>query len=269
VGDVEVVSVLDAVGRLGDLADLYPAMPSDAWDPYREVYPSLFAGSDWLLPCATFVIRTDDVTVLVDTGAGPPGLWDWEAELAGGLPHGLEALGIGRDDVDLVFLTHLHIDHIGWNTDRGGNVFFPRARYLVHHAAAAFARTRSELPHIERCLLPLLDLLELVSGRTLLAPGVEAYDLPGHYPGHMGVHVVSRGRRLELIADLAVHPALLQEPDRVYVSDGDPAVCADTRRRLLPELLDRDVLVACGHYPGGGIGRVLTRDGRLVWEEGA
>jgi hypothetical protein len=70
-----------------------------------------------------------------------------------------------------------------------------------------------------------------------------------------------------LVADFAVHPALLQEPAWLYVSDVDPAVTAETRRSLLPQLLDRDVLVACGHYPGSGIGRVVTRDGRVVWEE--
>ena len=267
VGDIEVVAVLDALGRLGDFGELYPETPSAAWEPYRELYPTLFAGPEWLLPCTCFLIRTGDATVLVDTGVGPSGLWDWEAEREGGLPAGLDAVGTGRDDVDIVFLTHLHIDHVGWNTDRDGEVFFPRARYLVHRKALAFARTQSERPHVKRCILPLLDRLEVVSGSTELAPGLRAYELPGHYPGHMGVDVVSGGQRLELIADLAVHPALLQEPDWVYVAEGDPAVSAETRRQSLPTFVDTDVLVACGHYPGSGVGRAVTRAGRVVWEE--
>jgi glyoxylase-like metal-dependent hydrolase (beta-lactamase superfamily II) len=83
----------------------------------------------------------------------------------------------------------------------------------------------------------------------------------------MGVHVASDGRRIELITDAAVHPALLQEPDWVYAADGDPPRCAETRRHALPDLVDSDVLVACGHYPGSGIGRVVTRNSRVVWEE--
>jgi glyoxylase-like metal-dependent hydrolase (beta-lactamase superfamily II) len=267
IGGVEVSSILDAVGRLGDLADLYPETPDDAWAPYRELYPSLFDGREWPLPCRCFLLRGDDATVLVDTGVGPPGLWDWEPETEGGLPPALDALGVGRDDVDVVFLTHLHIDHLGWNTDADAELFFPRARYVVHRDAVTFALTQRERPHVERCVIPLVDRFELVDGAVTLAPGVEAYELPGHYPGHMGVHVQSEGRRLELIADLAVHPALLQEPDWVYAADGDPSVCADTRRDVVPTLVGEDVLVACGHFPGSGIGRVVRREGRVAWEE--
>ena len=61
---------------------------------------------------------------------------------------------------------------------------------------------------------------------------------------------------------------LLEHPDRVYASDGDPGTCAATRRALLPELVDQDVLTVCGHYPAGGIGRVVTRGDRVVWEPG-
>ena len=82
----------------------------------------------------------------------------------------------------------------------------------------------------------------------------------------MGVRIESGGERALLIADAAVHPMLLHEPEAVYVSDTDPGDCAATRRALLPELVDQDVLAVCGHYPGGGIGRVVTRDGRVVWE---
>jgi hypothetical protein len=69
-----------------------------------------------------------------------------------------------------------------------------------------------------------------------------------------------------LIADAAVHPALLAEPDWVYVSDYDAALSAQTRRTLLTDLLEQEMLVVCGHYPAGGIGRVAEHDGRVVWE---
>ena len=82
----------------------------------------------------------------------------------------------------------------------------------------------------------------------------------------MGLRIDSEGERAVLIADAAVNPMLLDEPDRAYVSDSDAPACTATRRALLPELVDQDVLVVCGHYPAGGIGRVVTREDRVVWE---
>lgn len=266
VGSVEVAALLDAVGLLGELGELYPRTKPEAWEPYRERHPGLFAGAEWRLPCASYLLRTEGTTVLVDTGVGPAGLWDWGAELEGGLPGALDDAGVARDDVDVVFLTHLHIDHVGWNTDERGEVFFPRARYVTHRDALAFVRTNDERPHVQRCIVPLLDRFETVAGDVELAPGVTAFPLPGHYPGHMGLRVSSDGAQAVLAADAAVHPALLAHPDWEYVSDGDPALCADTRRTLLEELVDRDVVVACGHYPDGGIGRIVREDDTVVWE---
>jgi glyoxylase-like metal-dependent hydrolase (beta-lactamase superfamily II) len=267
VGEIELVPLLDAVGLLAEYREVYPDVEPDAWEPYRALYPDLFANESWRLPCTSYLLRTPDATVLVDTGVGPPGLWGWTAESEGELPQALADHGVARDDVDVVFLTHLHIDHLGWNTDLDGVSFFPRARYLVHADALAFARTRPELPHIRRCVEPLADRFETIEPDVELAPGLTPFAAAGHYPGHMAVRVRSGGAEAVLLADTAVHPALLHEPEWLYVSDLDPPVAAATRQALLPELVDGDVLVACGHYPGSGVGRVVTRNGRVVWEE--
>lgn len=269
VGDVELVPLLDAVGLLAEYGEAYPDVAPDAWEPYRALYPELFEDDSWRLPCTSYLLRTGGATVLVDTGVGPPGLWAWTAQSEGELPHALQEHGVAPDDVDVVFLTHLHLDHLGWNCDLDGAPFFPRARYVVHAAALAFARTRPELPHIRRCVEPLADRFEVPHADAELAPGVTVFEAPGHYPGHMGLRIRSGGGEAVLLADVAVHPALLAEPDWRYVSDLDPNAAVATRRALLPELVDRDVLVACGHYPGSGIGRVVTRDARVVWAETA
>jgi glyoxylase-like metal-dependent hydrolase (beta-lactamase superfamily II) len=267
IGDVELVPLLDAVGLLAEYGEAYPEVPREAWEPYRALYPELFADESWRLPCTSYLLRTADATVLVDTGVGPPGLWDWTAETEGELPQSLAEHGVAREDIAVVFLTHLHIDHLGWNTDLDGVPFFPRARYLVHSDALAFARTRPELPHIRRCVEALADRFETIDPDAELAPGITVFAAPGHYPGHMAVRVRSGDAEAILLADIAVHPALLAEPDWRYVSDLDQPVAAETRHAQLRELVDHDVLVACGHYPGSGIGRVVTRDARVVWEE--
>jgi glyoxylase-like metal-dependent hydrolase (beta-lactamase superfamily II) len=123
---------------------------------------------------------------------------------------------------------------------------------------------RSDLPHVQRCLRSIMKrrMMDDVRADEETAPGVVTLDLPGHLPGHMGLRL---GDDALLIADAAVHPALLDQPDWIYVSDEDTATSAETRRSLVPKLVDEEVLVVCGHYPGGGIGRVVRRDGRNRW----
>jgi glyoxylase-like metal-dependent hydrolase (beta-lactamase superfamily II) len=261
VGSVEVVPLVDAVGELGELTALFP--DTSDWTPYRDLYPEIFAASRWRIPCTSYLLRSGDDTVLVDTGVGPAGLWGWDAEFEEGLLPALAEVGTAPEDVDVVFLTHLHVDHVGWNTDRAGSVVFPNARYVAHRDGIAFAST-SGRPHVERTILSVE--FEEIDGEGGVAVGVTAFPLPGHFPGHMGLQIESEGERAVMIADAAVNPMLLDEPDRVYISDADAAACAATRRALLPELVDQDVLTMCGHYPDGGIGRVVTRNGRVVWE---
>ncbi|MBA3333435.1 MAG: MBL fold metallo-hydrolase, partial [Actinobacteria bacterium] len=219
VGSIELHAVSDAVGLLAEYADAYPNVSNEAWEPYHALYPDLVAGDSWRVPCKCFLVRSGGVTVLVDTGVGPPGLWDWTAEQEGDLPEALVRLGVAPEAIDIVFLTHLHIDHVGWNTDLEGSVFFPRARYLVHRDSVAFASSQSERPHVRRCIAPLLDRFEQVDGEVEIAPGVTTFVAPGHYPGHLAVRLASEGQEAVLLADVAVHPALLDEPDWIYISD--------------------------------------------------
>jgi glyoxylase-like metal-dependent hydrolase (beta-lactamase superfamily II) len=266
VGEIEVVPLLDAVGTLAELEQAYPDVAAEDWAPYRELYPELFAGSRWRLPVTVHVIRSAGTTILVDAGVGPPGSFPlWRAKREGLLPAALDGLGVEREAVDLVFLTHLHIDHIGWTTDESGEVLFPNARYLVHREALAFARTNPDRPHIRRCVEPLVERFELLDADAELASGVTAFVAPGHYPGHMGVRMRSNGADAVLIADVAPHPALLDRPEWVYAfDDSEPTTM---RAELIADLVDREVLTICGHYPGSGIGHLVTRDGRVVWED--
>jgi hypothetical protein len=101
IGSVELDAIVDAWGELAELAELYPDVPDSAWEPYRALYPELFAESRWRrLPSTCYLIRTGGVAVLVDTGIGPPGLWSWRPEREGEFGAGLEALGVEAGDVD-------------------------------------------------------------------------------------------------------------------------------------------------------------------------
>ena len=266
VGSVEVVPLQDAVGVLGRLDELYPNGPPEAWTPYRELYPAVFSGDGWLARCTCHLLRSGGRTVLVDTGIGPPRLWDWKPEREGGLLPALGDAGVDPAEVDVVVNTHVHVDHVGWNTDREGETVFPNARFVLHEEALAVARARAERPHIQRCVLSVLErgLVEAVSGEREVAESVVVVPLRGHDPGHVGVRI---GDAALLIGDAAAHPALLAEPGWRFVNDDDHERSVETRRSIVAEMADTETLVVAGHYPGSGIGRVVTRGGRVVWEE--
>jgi glyoxylase-like metal-dependent hydrolase (beta-lactamase superfamily II) len=269
VGSVELHPLTDGIGQLGDLEELYPAVPLEAWEPYREVYPDLFSGDRWRLPCTCYLVRSGGRTILADTGLGPS-FWDEDdvrPEFEGGLLPALAAVGVEPAHVDAVFISHVHGDHIGWNTDAEGEPVFPRARYVLHPEAVARARERSDQPYINRCFKTLFerDLVAPVPPGTELAPGVVVADLPGHEQGHAGLRI-NRTDAI-LIADAAAHPALADQPDWVFRYDADADAARETRKRVIAGALDTNTLVVCGHYPGSGIGRLETRNGLVTWVE--
>jgi glyoxylase-like metal-dependent hydrolase (beta-lactamase superfamily II) len=256
IGELELIGLTDAVGTLGRLDRLFPDVPEQAWEPYRRRYPDLFDGPSWRLRFGCFVISTPSSVVLVDAGVGPPP-GAFLPERQGRLPAELATYGLDAGDVDVLFLTHLHIDHVGWTVDELGAPIFPRARYVTHVEGWQWAeRHRRAVP-----VAP-ARLVELVQGETELAPGVTVFPTPGHSPGHMSVRLESAGSSAFVLGDVAVHPAQLERTDWRYVDDEDGAESITTRQALLRELDERTV-VACGHYPGGGIGR-LSAD--HVWE---
>ena len=93
------------------------------------------------------------------------------------------------------------------------------------------------------------------------------FEAPGHYPGHMGLRIISAGQEASLVADVVPHAALLDQPEWVFAFDEDSTANAPTRAALVEDLRGRDGLVICGYFPGSGIGRVHEREGRLVWAE--
>lgn len=260
IGMVEVVPLLDAVGA-PELDELYPGVSNSAWEPYRVLYPDLFDDTRWRVPCNSYLMRSAGTTALVDTGLGkfdPFGV----PERACGLLPALADHGVGPADIDTVFITHLHPDHVGSNEE------FRAARFVLHRQAAATAHERADRPHIQRCVLPLLEegrVDEIEDGAEVL-PGVMAVELAGHDPGHTGLRI---GSDAILIGDAVPHPAFLDNPDWPFVADEDSARCELTRRALLEEVTDSGKLVLCGHYPGSGIGRVTREEGRVVWKETA
>jgi glyoxylase-like metal-dependent hydrolase (beta-lactamase superfamily II) len=234
---------MDGIGLLGPLDELFPDMSETDWAPSRERYPDLVSGDSWRLPIVCFLVCRGGRTVLVDTGAGPEGLWtDWmpEPESQEKLLPELRRNGVEPEDVDLVFLTHVHIDHVGWNAQEDGSPTFPRARYLLHEEALAAAHRRAGRVHIDRCVLG-IERLETVGDHEEIGPGLEVVSLPGHDDGHVGLLV---GEDSVIVADAVPHPAQFDHPEWTFSYDEDRQLAVETRRGILEDFGDRAIYLS-------------------------
>lgn len=280
IGSVEIISLVDVeIDHPLSLDRIFPEVPTAAWEPYLQRYPGAFGGPNvWRVQMGGYLLRSRARTILVDTGLGPAG-----ALVGAGTPNpvlvqppahlleNLQAAGVRPEDVDMVVLTHLHADHVGWNLqDEAGQrrPTFPRARYLVHQADwETFTQEAGRFPWVERAVAPLLSLgvLELTSDGHALTDQLTLLHTPGHTPGHQSVLVVSGDERAILWGDLAVHPAQLTEPDWRFAADMDADAARQARRHLLDRIETEGMTVATRHFPAPGFGRLVRLEGRRYW----
>jgi glyoxylase-like metal-dependent hydrolase (beta-lactamase superfamily II) len=216
------------------------------------------------LPVAAFVVPGDS-TVLIDAGSGPCE----KASLRGGaLLDELEAVGIRPTGIDVLAISHLHLDHDGWIADATGAPVFPNATIRVgvgdweHFVAKddAFIPEQMRMaPHLKEGLkaLSTAGRVELVHDAGEIAPGVVALPTPGHTPGHLIFAVVDHGERLLILGDSMYCPAQLTDADLSAVHDIDP-VLAKRSRELIQREMENHATSAVGcHFPGLSAARVV------------
>jgi glyoxylase-like metal-dependent hydrolase (beta-lactamase superfamily II) len=180
----------------------------------------------------------------------------------------MEAVGWTRERVDAVVCTHLHVDHVGWNTMRVDGQWvptFPHARYLI--GRREYEHWRGEDEGETQAILgdsvqPIFDagLADLVELDHRISPEIRLIPSTGHTPGHVCVRIESEGEAAVITGDMSHHPCQMAHPDWSPAFDGDPAAAAVTRGRLFAEWADQPVLVIGTHYATPTAGRV-RRDG--------
>ena len=183
---------------------------------------------------------------------------------------GLAASGIAVEDIDLVMCTHLHVDHVGWNTrlENGRWVpTFPKARYLFSERELAYwSEKHAETPNevIADSVLPIVEAgrADLVRSDHALDDHVRLLPTPGHTPDHFAVRFGAGTGGAVMSGDLMHSPLQARYPEMSMRADTDPLQAAATRRAFLEQFCDTDTLVCTGHFPSPSSGR-FTR-----WGEG-
>ncbi len=272
IGDVTVTKVVELEFTGGSRFILPQATPETilpiAWlrphfaDEHGKLHMSIHA----------FVVETPTRRIVVDTCLGNDKqnrrIPTWN-ELHGPFLADLAAAGYPRESIDTVLCTHLHVDHVGWNTMLDGGRWvptFPQARYLMGRAEYAHwtgPHDRDDIRHVlADSVAPVYDagLVDLVETDHRICDEISLVPTFGHTPGHVSVRIASRGQEALITGDFLHHPCQMAHPEWSSTADSDPDQAHRTRQRMYGELAGKPVDVLGTHFAGATAGRIV-RDG--------
>ncbi|PPS67316.1 MULTISPECIES: MBL fold metallo-hydrolase [Streptomyces] len=223
----------------------------------------------------SFAFTVGGLRILVDTGIGNgkertnPAWHNLKTDYL----QRLTAAGLPPDSVDLVILTHLHADHVGWNTHEVNGEWVPtftNARYLTSRVErefwAGYDMDEARKQMFRDSVIPveeagLLDLVDVCAEGVEVVPGLRLIPTPGHTPGHVAVELTSRGETALITGDCIHHPVQLAHPTIGACVDIEPERSEASRRTLLRSLAGTDTLVLGTHFAPPTAGRVVTHEG--------
>lgn len=276
IGDVTVQRLVEMTAPLGPIGEFLPNLSAETLAANRgwlQAGGALDDKDEIVLCFQSFLVRTPHHTILVDSCVGNDKerarpMWNqrqdpaWLAALA--------ATGTRVEEIDYVLCTHLHVDHVGWNTrlENGHWVpTFPNARYVFSEKEFAYWNERNAeaaIPHFTDSVLPVVAArrADLVANDFAIGDVVRLLPTPGHTPDHVAVEV-GRGRTDAVITgDLLHSPLQMRHPELQMRIDFDPAQAVATRRGFLERFCDSETVCCFAHFPSPSLGRVRR------WGEG-
>jgi len=272
IGDVTVTKIVE-MEATGGSRFLLPQATPEAILPITWLRPHFADDTGRLrMSIHSFVVQTPTQRIIVDTCLGNDKqgrrIPHWN-DRDGPFLADLTKAGFPVDSIHTVLCTHLHVDHVGWNTKLQNGRWvptFPKARYLFgrtefEHWASIRDRPDMEqimadsvTPIVDAGLATLVDTTEQITDEIKLIPTV------GHTPGHVSVMIESRGEKALITGDFMHHPCQIAHPEWSTLADSDPAQGIETRLLMFQSLADTPVLVIGTHFAGATAGRIV-RDG--------
>jgi glyoxylase-like metal-dependent hydrolase (beta-lactamase superfamily II) len=260
VGDLEVTALLDG-SAVADPHWLNGEKTVDGVLKALQTDPHLMDGA-----VTGYLVNTGKQLLLVDAGSGT---W-YGGGVFGHLAANLRKAGYTPEEVDVVLITHLHVDHIGGLTTQDGQVVFPNAEVYVAKPENDFWLSPEIAAKAPKDVRPFFQAAQGVAAPYIKAgkwhtfsdsehivDGMQIVPLHGHTPGHTGYEFSSQGKTILFWGDI-IHAqgVQLQHPEVTVILDSDPAAAAVTRNQLLPKLASEEIVIAGSHMLFPGLGRL-------------
>ena len=268
VGDVRITQVVElTTASLGP--HLLPQATPAAMQSIPWMAPFIDERGRIVLSMHALVVESLGQTIVVDTCIGNDKSRTYPKwnNMQGDFLQRFSAAGFSTQQVDTVLCTHMHVDHVGWNTrwqDGAWLPTFPRAEYLFAEDEWQYWREQSQEygPVIEDSVQPIFDSGQavLVSQQHRLNEEIFLLPTPGHTPGHVSVHIQSKGEAAIITGDMLHHPCQIVHPDWSTTADTDQSMAAATRTAFLRQYSDQPVLVIGTHFAAPTAGHII-RDG--------
>jgi glyoxylase-like metal-dependent hydrolase (beta-lactamase superfamily II) len=271
-GDITIHRIIEQEGPFFDALTFFPALSKEMLAENRSwLAPRFLDPSDKIMLCIqSYIIRTRHHTILIDTCVGNhksrPTRPFWNMMNSDRYETSLAATGLTVNDIDFVMCTHLHTDHVGWNTrlENGRWVpTFPKAKYVfADRELAHWTRRQKEdpasCPWVTDSVLPIVEAKRevVVKSDHTLNDLVQLIPTPGHTIDHYSVHVGKAGRDAVITGDMIHSPIQARYPDLGMLSDYDSKLAGESRRKLFGRFCDTSTLMCTAHFPSPSTGRV-------------
>jgi glyoxylase-like metal-dependent hydrolase (beta-lactamase superfamily II) len=272
VGDLTIHRIVEQQAPFFKAAEFFPALTLQMLEENRSwLEPDYIDSNGNLVLCIqSYVVRTPHHTILIDSCVGNdkprPSRPFWNMLRGRTYEQNLAAAGLAVGDIDYVMCTHLHVDHVGWNTrlENGRWVpTFPRAKYLFAERELAFWTERQKsnpesCPWILDSVLPIVaaNRSQIVKSDFEFDETVKLVPTPGHTIDHFSVRLGRPGQDALITGDMIHSPLQARYPELGMFSDYDSKQAGATRRRMLAELCDTSTLMCTAHFPSPSMGRI-------------
>jgi len=273
-GDLTIHRIIEQETTFLPALDLFPQLTPDLLAQNREwmLKARAIDENDTLILCfQSYVVRTPHHTILIDSCIGNdksrPLRPKWNMKTDDTYLRALKAAGFSVENIDFVMCTHLHVDHVGWNTRMENGRWvptFPKARYVFGKTEYDYwseQHAKTPVPPFSDSVLPVVEAkrADIVGNDFAVGDHLRILPTPGHTPGHVAFALGRAKDDAVFAGDLMHTPLQLRHPELSPRFDVDPAQAAVTRKDFLERYCDTDTLCCTAHFPSPSTGKIRRK----------